>query len=325
MTIVLTGKVALVTGGARGIGYSVGQVLYEAGAHVALSDLEGAPEAATTLTGKGKAFGVAGDVSDAKQVEEAVAAVEQELGPIDILVNNAGITRDGLLMRMSEDDWDLVLKVNLRGTFIATKQIARGMMKRRSGRIITGQLLGVQGGRHRLHEVDRPGAGRPQRAGERRRPGVHRHGDDQEAFGRGPHGPAGADPLAAPGPAGGHCQRRPLSCIRPGELHYGPRPGGGRRHGHVTHETDRRNATMTDMSELEGKVKDIIAEELGVEREKLTNEASFMEDLGADSLDTVELVMAFEKEFDIDIPDEEAEKLRTVGDALKYLHDKMGS
>jgi acyl carrier protein len=82
---------------------------------------------------------------------------------------------------------------------------------------------------------------------------------------------------------------------------------------------------MTDMSELEGKVKDIIAEELGVEREKLTNEASFMEDLGADSLDTVELVMAFEKEFDIDIPDEEAEKLRTVGDALKYLHDKMGS
>jgi len=82
---------------------------------------------------------------------------------------------------------------------------------------------------------------------------------------------------------------------------------------------------MTDMNELEGKVKDIIAEELGVEREKLTNEASFMEDLGADSLDTVELVMAFEKEFDIDIPDEEAEKLRTVGDALKYLHEKMGS
>jgi acyl carrier protein len=58
--------------------------------------------------------------------------------------------------------------------------------------------------------------------------------------------------------------------------------------------------------------------------EKLTNEASFMEDLGADSLDTVELVMAFEKEFDIDIPDEEAEKLRTVGDALKYLHEKLG-
>ncbi|HMU62641.1 MAG TPA: acyl carrier protein [Gemmatimonadales bacterium] len=78
------------------------------------------------------------------------------------------------------------------------------------------------------------------------------------------------------------------------------------------------------MSNVEEKVKDIIAEELGVEREKLTPEASFMEDLGADSLDTVELVMAFEKEFDIDIPDEDAEKLRTVGEALKYLHEKTG-
>jgi acyl carrier protein len=77
-------------------------------------------------------------------------------------------------------------------------------------------------------------------------------------------------------------------------------------------------------SNVEDKVKDIIVEELGVEREKLTSEASFMEDLGADSLDTVELVMAFEKEFDIDIPDEDAEKLRTVGDAMKYLHDKIG-
>ena len=82
---------------------------------------------------------------------------------------------------------------------------------------------------------------------------------------------------------------------------------------------------MPDMKELENKVKDIIVEELGVERDKLTDSASFMEDLGADSLDTVELVLAFEKEFDIDIPDEDAEKLRTVGDALKYLHEKMGS
>ncbi len=81
---------------------------------------------------------------------------------------------------------------------------------------------------------------------------------------------------------------------------------------------------MTDIKEMEEKVKDIIVEELGVERDKLTDGASFMEELGADSLDTVELVMAFEKEFDIDIPDEEAEKLRTVGDAMKYLHEKVG-
>ena len=78
------------------------------------------------------------------------------------------------------------------------------------------------------------------------------------------------------------------------------------------------------MSDMVEKVKDIIVEELGVEREKLTDSASFMEDFGADSLDTVELVMAFEKEFDIDIPDEDAEKLRTVGDAMNYLHEKIG-
>ncbi len=76
---------------------------------------------------------------------------------------------------------------------------------------------------------------------------------------------------------------------------------------------------------MEDKVKDIIAEELGVEREKLTDESSFMDDLGADSLDQVELVMALEKEFEIDIPDEEAEKLRTVGDAMRYLNEKTGN
>jgi len=79
------------------------------------------------------------------------------------------------------------------------------------------------------------------------------------------------------------------------------------------------------MSDLHEKVKDIIVEELGVERDKVNDDASFMEDLGADSLDTVELVMAFEKEFDVDIPDEDAEKIRTVGDALKYLDEKVGS
>lgn len=79
------------------------------------------------------------------------------------------------------------------------------------------------------------------------------------------------------------------------------------------------------MADHGDKVKDIIEKELGVEREKLTAEASFIEDLGADSLDIVELVMEFEKEFNIDIPDEDAEKLRTVGDAITYLNAKIGS
>ena len=79
------------------------------------------------------------------------------------------------------------------------------------------------------------------------------------------------------------------------------------------------------MADNADKVKEIIVRELGVERDKLTDNASFIDDLGADSLDIVELVMEFEKEFNIDIPDEEAEKLRTVGDAIAYLNEKVGA
>ena len=77
------------------------------------------------------------------------------------------------------------------------------------------------------------------------------------------------------------------------------------------------------MDNVEQRVKKIVAEQLGVNEAEIKNDSSFVDDLGADSLDTVELVMAFEKEFDLDIPDEEAEKLRTVGDALNYLHTRM--
>ena len=79
------------------------------------------------------------------------------------------------------------------------------------------------------------------------------------------------------------------------------------------------------MADNAKKVRDIIEKELGVERDKMTDEASFIEDLGADSLDIVELVMEFEKEFNIDIPDEDAEKLRTVGDAIGYLNSKVSA
>ena len=79
------------------------------------------------------------------------------------------------------------------------------------------------------------------------------------------------------------------------------------------------------MADIESRVRDIIVNELGVEPSKVTSEASFVEDLGADSLDTVELVMAFEEEFGIEIPDEDAEKMETVGDAIKYLEEKEGA
>jgi 3-oxoacyl-[acyl-carrier protein] reductase len=146
MTADLTGKVAFVTGGARGIGFAIAEQLYDAGANVILGDLKGAPEAAEQLDGRGKSVGISADVADLASLEQAITDGEQAVGPIDILINNAGITRDTLLMRMDPDDWDLVLRVNLTGTFNATKIISRGMMKRRWGRIVNiASVVGIRG------------------------------------------------------------------------------------------------------------------------------------------------------------------------------------
>jgi 3-oxoacyl-[acyl-carrier protein] reductase len=136
MTIDLTGKVALVTGGARGIGHATCERFYAAGAHVAILDQARATEGAATLTGKGRALGLQANITSAAEVEQAIALVEGQLGQVDILVNNAGITRDGLLVRMAEADWDAVLNVNLKGAYLMTRLVSRGMMKRRWGRII---------------------------------------------------------------------------------------------------------------------------------------------------------------------------------------------
>ncbi|HKI96136.1 MAG TPA: 3-oxoacyl-[acyl-carrier-protein] reductase [Gemmatimonadales bacterium] len=132
----LGGHTALVTGGSRGIGRAIAAALHAAGAKVAIlgRDEARAQEAASTL-GEG-ALAVACDVADPASAAAAVKAVEDGLGTVDILVNNAGLTRDGLLLRMGEDDWDAVLDTNLKGAFTLTKLVARGMMKRRWGRIV---------------------------------------------------------------------------------------------------------------------------------------------------------------------------------------------
>ncbi|MDH5590180.1 MAG: 3-oxoacyl-[acyl-carrier-protein] reductase [Gemmatimonadota bacterium] len=130
-------KVAVVTGGSRGIGLAISRALAEAGARVAVVARNGdrAREVAAALPGGGHQ-GYACDVADPAAVNEVTSAVESDLGPVEILVNNAGITRDNILLRMKDEEFDEVIAANLKGAFNFTRAVARGMMKRRSGSIL---------------------------------------------------------------------------------------------------------------------------------------------------------------------------------------------
>jgi 3-oxoacyl-[acyl-carrier protein] reductase len=142
----LTGKTAFVTGSTRGIGRAIAQALYSAGAKVAIvgRELERARSVAAELGDR--AHGVACDVAQPSQVEAALAETEKALGPVDILVNNAGVTRDNILLRLSDDDWNTVLDANLKGSFNTIRAAIKGMMKRRTGRIINiTSIVGLTG------------------------------------------------------------------------------------------------------------------------------------------------------------------------------------
>ncbi|MCA2982795.1 MAG: 3-oxoacyl-[acyl-carrier-protein] reductase [Gemmatimonas sp.] len=136
----LSGRVALVTGSTRGIGRAIASTLAAAGARVAVTgrDLSKAEAAAAELAAAtgAEVRGYAADVADVAQATALIEAVERDFGQLDILVNNAGLTRDNLLMRLKDDDWDAVIDANLRGAFATCRAATRGMMKRRWGRII---------------------------------------------------------------------------------------------------------------------------------------------------------------------------------------------
>jgi 3-oxoacyl-[acyl-carrier protein] reductase len=145
----LDGKTALITGAGQGIGRDIALLLAEHGAAVAAVDvnLGGAEETASLVRGKGRAcFATRCDVADSADVERSVGEVLAWREQIHYLVNNAGITRDNLLLRMSEAEWESVVRVNLTGTFNVTKAVSRSMIKRRFGRIVNiSSVIGVMG------------------------------------------------------------------------------------------------------------------------------------------------------------------------------------
>ena len=136
MNIDLTGKVALVTGSTRGIGRAIAATLAACGARVAIVGRDIAKAEAVAAEIGGDAQGFACDIGHPEQVTTLVSDVETAFGGLDILVNNAGITKDNLMLRMKDEDWNAVLETNLRSAFIAIRAAQRGMMKKRWGRII---------------------------------------------------------------------------------------------------------------------------------------------------------------------------------------------
>jgi 3-oxoacyl-[acyl-carrier protein] reductase len=142
------GRVAVVTGSARGIGAATAKRFADEGASVAVLDLDQDAAAATADgLGAGQAIGVACNVADAASVDAAVGAVVEQLGRIDVLVNNAGVTRDNLLFKMTEDDWDAVMNVHLRGSFLMSRAAQKHMVAAKYGKILNLSSVSALGNR----------------------------------------------------------------------------------------------------------------------------------------------------------------------------------
>ena len=267
----LGGQIALVTGASRGIGQAIALALGNAGATVigtATSD-KGAQAISDYLAAAQiKGSGMKLDVTDAAEVDAVIAAIEKEFGTIGILVNNAGITRDNLLMRMKDEEWDDILATNLTSVFRLSRAVLRAMMKARAGRIIS--IASVVGAMGNAGQTNYSAA----------KAGIM-------GFTKSLAREVGSRNIT-------------VNCVAPGFI-----------------DTDMRGSVMDNVQ----RVIKVVAEQLGVNEADVKNESSFVGDLGADSLDTVELVMALEEEFGCEIPDEDAEKITTVQQAIDYVNN----
>ena len=358
----LENDLALVTGASRGIGRAIALALARAGARVVgtATSAAGAAALSAEFAAQGvKGRGAVLDAGDGASIEALVADLEAAEGLPTILVNNAAITRDMLLVRMKSEDWDQVIATNLTAVFRISKACLRRMLKERRGRIINvTSIVGLTGNPGQTNysaakagllgftkSLAREVASRGITVNAvapgfvdtdmTRALSAEQRGTLQAQI---PLGRLGSpEDIAAGGPVlrvppgrvhhrrNAACQRRDVHAVRgPCEWHPGgcsptisrPRPPCGWA------RTRQRQKDKTVMSTVEQQVKAIVAEQLGVKQEQVTNDASFVDDLGADSLDTVELVMALEEEFEIEIPDEDAEKITTVHQAIDYINER---
>jgi NAD(P)-dependent dehydrogenase (short-subunit alcohol dehydrogenase family) len=224
MNLDFNGRTAVVTGAARGIGASIAEALHARGANVVLADV--LSEVAETAEKLGeRAHAATLDVTDAAAAKDFVGSVVKEHGSLDILVNNAGITRDQLLPRMKAEEFDLVMKVNLYGTFHMTQAAARPMMKARGGRIVNvASVIGLHGNIGQANG-DGAGTGAPRRHGQRHRPGLHPDPHDGRPAGERQGPDAQRDPVLPLRRAGRRHGRRSVPRVGPLRL----RDGAGHR------------------------------------------------------------------------------------------------
>ena len=245
----LSGKTALITGAARGIGKAIALKFAEEGANIAFTDLvidENGKATEAEIAAKGvKAKGYASNAADFAQTEEVVKQVKEEFGSIDILVNNAGITKDGLMLRMTEAQWDAVITVNLKSAFNFIHACVPVMMRQRKGSIINmASVVGVHGNAGQCNYAASKaglialaksiaGDGAEGNTRKRHRAGIHRHGHDASPVGRGAQGVGIQDSTAPRRHRGRHRKLRHLPRLRYVELHFRPGHPGGRRNEYV--------------------------------------------------------------------------------------------
>ncbi len=309
-------RVAFVTGGSRGIGRACAVALADAGHQVAFcysSDEDGAKETRAAVEETGRdALAVCADVRDSEAVDAAFGEIEETLGPVELLVNNAGTNQDGLVARMSDEQWQRVLDTNLTGAFHTIRRAAPKMMRARWGRIVNVSSVVGQGGGPGQANYAAAKAGLL---------GLTRSVARELA-------PRNVTcNVVAPGPIV-TAMTESLSEEWQGKAEESVplgRFGTPDEVGAVVAFLCSDAAGYVTGAEALGVLREVAVEVLSVEPDQVTEGARFKEDLDADSLDLVEMVMGLEERFDISVPEEDLEGVTTVGQAVDLVLSKVGA